>query len=143
MSFLEWLLQPIFAHLARIEVSLASLHQKADDTMTAVQIQQEALDEYAQAVSDVADELGSDIEALIAAAEAAGTPLPEANVTNLQASLQKLAALDQPDTEEVDPNDQPHPDNSLPTPEGEVDPGWTGAVAPEGEEGGAPQVNPL
>jgi predicted nucleic acid-binding Zn-ribbon protein len=96
---LLWLLQPLADQLDRIEKSLAALHKKADHTMTAVQVQQEALDEYAQAVSDVAEEIGSDIEALKKAVEDAGVPLPQANVDSLSASLDKLKGLDQPDVE--------------------------------------------
>jgi methyl-accepting chemotaxis protein len=98
---LAWLLGPILESLTRIEQSLSVLNKKADQIMTAVQIQQEALDEYAQAVSDVADEIASDIETLKAAA-AANEPLPQANVDSLAASLDKLKSLDQPDTTPVE-----------------------------------------
>jgi hypothetical protein len=108
VNFLEWLLSPVFASLARIENSLGVINRKQDQLMVAVQVQQEALDEYAQAVSDVADEIASDIEALKQAAQA-NEPLPQANVDSLQASLDKLKGLDQPDTEDL-----PHPDQTLP-----------------------------
>jgi ABC-type transporter Mla subunit MlaD len=95
---LTWLLSPIVGQLDRIEQKLDALNRKADRIMTAVQIQQESLDEYAQAVSDVADEIASDIEVLKQAA-ANQEPLPQANVDSLSASLDKLKGLDQPDTE--------------------------------------------
>jgi gas vesicle protein len=94
----------------RTAAQLDRIEKKADQTMTAVQVQKEALDEYAQAVSDVADEIASDIEALKNAAQA-NEPLPQANVDSLAASLEKLKGLDVPDTEEVD---EPHPDQTLP-----------------------------
>ena len=108
MNFLEWLLAPITAQLVRIDSKLDVINRKQDQLMVAVQVQQEALDEYAQSVSDVADEIASDIEALKQAAQA-NEPLPQANVDSLQASLDKLKGLDQPDTEDL-----PHPDNTLP-----------------------------
>jgi DNA anti-recombination protein RmuC len=120
VNLLAFLFAPILQSLNRIEDALLTLDTKVSQLMTQVQISQESLDQYAQAVSDVADEIGSDIEALKEAAEAAGTPLPEANVTSLQASLEKLTALDQPDTEPVDPGNP--------------------SQAPTDDE---PQVNPL
>jgi uncharacterized protein YoxC len=102
---LLWLLQPLADQLDRIEKSLLSLHEKtttldrkADKLMAQVQVSQEALDEFAQSVSDIADELGSDIDVLVAAAKA-GEPLPQANLDSLSAAKQKLQALDQPDVE--------------------------------------------
>jgi type II secretory pathway component PulM len=74
--------------------------------MTAVQVQQEALDEYAKAVSDVAEEISEDIEALKAAP--ANQPLPQANLDSLTASLEKLKTLDQPDVEPL-PEPLPEP----------------------------------
>lgn len=98
MNFMDWLFGSIANSLARIEQQLGVINRKQDQIMTAVQIQQESLDEYAQAVSDVADEIASDIEALKVAAQS-GEPLPQANVDSLTASLDKLKALDVPDTE--------------------------------------------
>jgi hypothetical protein len=87
--------------LPTIAAQLDRIERKQDQIMTAVQIQQESLDEYAQAVSDVADEIAADIEALKNAAQAS-EPLPQANVDSLAASLEKLKGLDVPDTEPVE-----------------------------------------
>ena len=108
MNFLDWLFSSLTTQLVRIEGKIDVINRKQDQLMVAVQVQQEALDEYAQSVSEVADEIASDIEALKQAAQA-NEPLPQANVDSLQASLDKLKGLDQPDTEDL-----PHPDQTLP-----------------------------
>lgn len=106
MSPFAWFSE-VGASLIRIEESLEviitklnTINRKQDGLMTQVQLSQESLDEYAQAVSDVADEISSDIQVLKDAA-ANNQPLPQANVDSLTASLEKLKGLDVPDVEPV------------------------------------------
>jgi response regulator of citrate/malate metabolism len=102
MNLIAWLLGPILESLKRIEQKLDEINRKQDQIMAQVQISQESLDQYASDVSTAADAIAADITALQDAVTQAGVQLPQANVDSLNASLDKLRALDIPDTQPVE-----------------------------------------
>ena len=146
------------ASLKRIEASLVSLHKKVDDMATYAEVKQEWV-EYTQQLQAENAQLRQAATDAQTAAQANADALAQFQADDAATDAQQLAdqaqaiaddlqsTLDGLQTPPVEPEPLPDPDpgtDTPPTDSGEpVDPGWTGGVAPSGEEGGAPQVNPL
>lgn len=155
MNLLEWLLQPVqpfLAQLTRIEESLARIEANQENFMATYQEVKQEWVEYTQALQQENQELRQAVTDAQAQAAANAQALQQFQDDDAATDAQQLAdqaqaiaddlqstldGLQEPATE---PEPLPEPDPGTGEP---VDPGWTGGVAPEGEEGGAPQVNPL
>lgn len=79
-------------------VTLTRIEQKVDWLMTAVQIEQEALDAFAAEISESVDAVAAEIQALV---DDANNPLTEADVSALTEAVDKLKNLEPPAVEPV------------------------------------------
>ena len=87
-------LQAIQLREASEQHQLSTISRKEDAIMTAVQVQQEDLDQLASDLNAAASSLQSEIQAL----EASSTPLPAGSLDGLKSALSSLQALEVPPT---------------------------------------------